>query len=125
MDTSHADWKRAERRILSLTEKPGVFVGIFLGTKTIRTADPKNEGKTKPSTLHRFRDPDNGTIVDVWGFGMLDRELEVVPRGNMVKVEYFGMQKNEKRNRDEHLCQVFFAPVPADSQGAENDDLPF
>jgi hypothetical protein len=58
------------------------FEGVYLGSKDIDT-------KIGPQTIYKFRKV-GGTIFQVYGFTNLNRMLEMVSEGSLVRMTYQG-----------------------------------
>ena len=100
-------------------------VGVYNEFKTY----PSSFDPTKLSYLYKFTDL-QGNIYSMFGFTVLNRYMEAVPIGSLVRIYYTGKGKN-KKGQDMHTCKVFYKKVDAvestgnDVEVKADDDLPF
>jgi len=85
---------------ISLPEHEGeLFVGFYIGLKLIDT--PLGE-----STLHNFERVD-GSRYSVWGFTLLNLNLQQVKKGVLTKIVYTGKSKEKNKfGNYSHTCTV-------------------
>ena len=60
--------------------------------------------------------------VSVWGFDIMDRLLESIPKNLMTKVSYTGLGKENKHGNKPHTCEVLY---DKENQRPKDRDLPF
>ncbi len=113
------------------------FTAYYLGHREVET----NLGI---STLHEFKKED-GTQFAIWGFTILDKKLEMIDKGSLVRITYTGKENRKTKygQKDVHTCKVevdntksiadtLQPAVPANSNSNNSgnsaqadDDLPF
>ena len=101
-----------------LTEYPNKpLEAYYLGRKIVRNDIGDN-------SLHKFEKTD-GTILEVWGFDLLNRSLMSVPPGCMTKITYTGTK--EENGKKQHQCTVLFDKLKKveTAHSTKTDDLPF
>jgi hypothetical protein len=95
-------------------------------------------GKRKVATkeygeqlIHKFKKTD-GTILEFWGFDLMNRLLDAVPINCLTRVTCTGKEKSKKNPDNEfYNCKVLFdstKTISDETQHTEsnkNDDLPF
>ena len=95
-------YKKAEMPVPSSLSDLKTLEGYYLGSETIQI-----EGQERKSLIHTFRKLGNvNSVVEVWGFNMLDRILKTILPGVLVKIKYLG--KKEEAGKSSHECEVFY-----------------
>jgi hypothetical protein len=92
----------------------------YLGSRLIDT------DKYGEQHIHKFKKKD-GSNIEVFGFDLLNRKLEAVPKLCMCKVTYLG-KKNSTKKKDQnfHDCEVLYdLEVKLNGEQTKEDDLPF
>jgi hypothetical protein len=79
------------------------FVGTYLSSKEINT----KKGK---ATLHTFRLED-GEEVDIFGKTVLNSRLSDAEVGDLLEIEYLGMENGKSGGNDYHNFNVFLVEV--------------
>lgn len=83
-------------------EKGKDYIGVYNGYKTIKT-------KLGDQFIYSFTDAEEGTTFSIYGFTNLNRVMESVREGQMVKVTYMGTKNVQTKYgmKDVHQCEVF------------------
>lgn len=96
-------------RTLDIIKEFGVgneFVGTYLSSKKINT-------KKGEATLHTFRQGD-GEEVDIFGKTVLNNRLSEAEPGDLLEIEYLGMENGKNGGNDYHNFNVYLVEVDGD-----------
>jgi len=91
--------------------------------------DKKEDVGPNHSNVYTFERED-GSLIDVWGSGVLDTRFKNLKPGMEVRVVYLGKTKSEKTGRTYHNFDVFHNEEDGGSnnegtQNIDTNDLPF
>ena len=89
--------------------------GFYLGSESI-----KIEGHERESIIHAFENVKDLGVIQIWGFDLLNRYLENIPKEVLTKVVYKG--KVEKDDKSAHQCEVYY---DTDKKRPADRKLPF
>lgn len=100
MSWNNANFKKVENgEVHDFKEEP-IFVGKYLRVET--------DVGDNNSNMYHF-ELENGKLGSVWGSSVIDIRMKNVRVGELVKIEFLGVEKSQKTKRDYKNFDVFHA----------------